>query len=142
MALQCKSISLRIAKCGKSFLKFAVLFLQVDAEQYYSELEEKCTDEFNAEKQRITMKRLGIAFVTLRDERMTAVIVKDYSCVRCRSRPQQSSITTVVQSQRWGVSYAPAPSDIIWFVAEIQNTVFHKASSCNHKLLVFYGDFM
>lgn len=48
-------------------------FLQVDAEQYYSELEEKCTDEFNAEKQRITMKRLGIAFVTLRDERMTAV---------------------------------------------------------------------
>uniref|UniRef100_A0A3P9P265 Transmembrane protein 63C n=1 Tax=Poecilia reticulata TaxID=8081 RepID=A0A3P9P265_POERE len=89
-------------------------FEKVDAEQYYSELEEKCTDEFNAEKQRITMKRLGIAFVTLRDERMTAVIVKDYSRVRCRSRPQQSSITTVVQSQRWGVSYAPAPSDIIW----------------------------
>lgn len=48
-------------------------FLQVDAEQYYSELEEKRTDEFNAEKNRITMKRLGIAFVTFRDERMTAV---------------------------------------------------------------------
>lgn len=46
---------------------------QVDAEQYYSELEEKRTDEFNAEKNRISMKRLGIAFVTLRDERMTAV---------------------------------------------------------------------
>lgn len=48
-------------------------FLQVDAEQYYSELEEKRTDEFNAEKNRISMKRLGIAFVTFRDERMTAV---------------------------------------------------------------------
>lgn len=47
--------------------------LQIDAEQYYSELEEKLTDEFNAEKNRITMKRLGIAFVTFRDERMTAV---------------------------------------------------------------------
>uniref|UniRef100_A0A3Q2QTT3 Transmembrane protein 63C n=1 Tax=Fundulus heteroclitus TaxID=8078 RepID=A0A3Q2QTT3_FUNHE len=82
-------------------------------EEFYHWME-KCTDEFNAEKQRITMKRLGIAFVTLRDERMTAVIVKDYSRVRCRSRPQQSSITTVVQPQRWGVSYAPAPSDIIW----------------------------
>uniref|UniRef100_A0A3Q1FW74 Transmembrane protein 63C n=1 Tax=Acanthochromis polyacanthus TaxID=80966 RepID=A0A3Q1FW74_9TELE len=87
---------------------------KVDAEQYYSELEEKRTDEFNAEKNRITMKRLGIAFVTFRDERMTAVIVKDYSRVHCRRRPQQSSITTVVQSHKWGVSYAPAPSDIIW----------------------------
>lgn len=48
-------------------------FLQVDAEQYYSELEEKWTDEFNAEKNRVSMKRLGIAFVTFRDERMTAV---------------------------------------------------------------------
>ena len=143
-------------------------FLQVDAEQYYSELEEKRTDEFNAEKNRISMKRLGIAFVTFRDERMTAVwvnnnvtsrfmsvssyhyafqsrgqpykpqsdkraliteywsrflhldlfssIVKDYGCVRCRRSPQQSSITTVVQSHKWGVSYAPAPSDIIWSV--------------------------
>lgn len=47
--------------------------LQVDAEQYYSELEEKWTDEFNAEKNRVSMKRLGVAFVTFRDERMTAV---------------------------------------------------------------------
>ncbi|TMS21425.1 Calcium permeable stress-gated cation channel 1 [Larimichthys crocea] len=38
-----------------------------------AELEEKRTDEFNAEKNRIAMKRLGIAFVTFRDERMTAV---------------------------------------------------------------------
>ncbi|XP_067098659.1 calcium permeable stress-gated cation channel 1 [Osmerus mordax] len=89
-------------------------FEQVEAEQYYSELEEKLTDEFNAEKNRISLKRLGVAFVTFRDERMTAVIVKDYSRVRCRRRPQQSSITTVVQSQSWGVGYAPAPSDIIW----------------------------
>ncbi|CAB1415676.1 unnamed protein product [Pleuronectes platessa] len=89
-------------------------FEKVDAEQYYSELEEKRTDEFNAEKHRISLKRLGIAFVTFRDERMTAVIVKDYSRVHCRRRPQQSSITTVVQSQQWGVGYAPAPSDIIW----------------------------
>ncbi|KAL7873257.1 hypothetical protein AOLI_G00123280 [Acnodon oligacanthus] len=89
-------------------------FEQVDAEQYYSELEEKLTDEFNAEKNRITMKRLGIAFVTFRDERMTAVIVKDYSRTCCRRRLQQSSITTVVRSHQWGVRYAPAPIDIIW----------------------------
>lgn len=45
----------------------------MDAEQYYSELEEKLTDEFNAEKHRISLMRLGIAFVTFRDERMTDV---------------------------------------------------------------------
>uniref|UniRef100_A0A3P8U6W3 Transmembrane protein 63C n=1 Tax=Amphiprion percula TaxID=161767 RepID=A0A3P8U6W3_AMPPE len=98
--------------CAQIFCCDICGFEKVDAEQYYSELEEKRTDEFNAEKNRITMKRLGIAFVTFRDERMTA-IVKDYSRVHCRRRPQQSSITTVVQSHKWGVSYAPAPSDII-----------------------------
>uniref|UniRef100_A0A674PI69 Transmembrane protein 63C n=1 Tax=Takifugu rubripes TaxID=31033 RepID=A0A674PI69_TAKRU len=100
--------------CGRSQNTCPRAFLQVDAEQYYSELEEKWTDEFNAEKNRVSMKRLGVAFVTFRDERMTAVIVKDYTCVSCRRRAQQSSVTTVVQSHKWGVSYAPAPSDIIW----------------------------
>ncbi|XP_041827930.1 calcium permeable stress-gated cation channel 1 isoform X2 [Melanotaenia boesemani] len=107
-------IMIKTHPCAQIFCCDICGFEKVDAEQYYSELEEKRTDEFNAEKNRISMKRLGIAFVTFRDERMTAVIVKDYSRVHCRRRPQQSSITTVVQSHKWGVSYAPAPSDIIW----------------------------
>lgn len=45
----------------------------MDAEQYYGELEEKLTDEFNAERNRIMLKRLDMAFVTFQDERMTAV---------------------------------------------------------------------
>lgn len=64
-------ISLRVEDAGKT--RVSNFALQVDAEQYYSELEEKRTDEFNAEKNRISMKRLGIAFVTFHDERMTAV---------------------------------------------------------------------
>ncbi|XP_043119583.1 calcium permeable stress-gated cation channel 1 isoform X1 [Puntigrus tetrazona] len=107
-------IMIKTHPCAQIFCCDLCGFEQVDAEQYYSELEEKLTDEFNAEKNRISMKRLGIAFVTFRDERMTAVIVKDYSRARCRHRPQQSSITTVVRSHQWGVSYAPAPNDIIW----------------------------
>lgn len=43
-------------------------------------------------------------------------IVKDYGRAGCRHKPQQSSITAVVKSHQWGVSYAPAPSDIIWLV--------------------------
>uniref|UniRef100_A0A673X838 Transmembrane protein 63C n=1 Tax=Salmo trutta TaxID=8032 RepID=A0A673X838_SALTR len=107
-------IMIKTHPCSTIFCCDVCGFEQVDAEQYYSELEEKLTDEFNAEKHRISLMRLGIAFVTFRDERMTAVIVKDYSRVRCRQKPQQSSITTVVQSHRWCVDYAPAPSDIIW----------------------------
>ncbi|KAM3870867.1 calcium permeable stress-gated cation channel 1 [Diretmus argenteus] len=114
MAQKEGKIMIKPHPCAQIFCCDFCGFEQVDAEQHYSELEEKLTDEFNAEKNRISLKRLGIAFVTFRDERMTAVIVKDYSRVRCRRRPQQSSITTVVQSHNWGVSYAPAPSDIIW----------------------------
>uniref|UniRef100_A0A8C5WGN2 Transmembrane protein 63C n=1 Tax=Leptobrachium leishanense TaxID=445787 RepID=A0A8C5WGN2_9ANUR len=89
-------------------------FKQVEAEQYYAELEEKLTDEFTAERNRITLKKLGMAFVTFQDERMTAVIIQDYSRPRCRRNPQQSSVTPILQSHRWGVRYAPAPNDIIW----------------------------
>ncbi|GAA6096546.1 calcium permeable stress-gated cation channel 1 isoform X1 [Tachysurus ichikawai] len=107
-------IMIKTHPCAQIFCCDFCGFEQIDAEQYYSELEEKLTDEFNAEKHRITMKRLGIAFVTFRDERMTAVIVKDYRRARCRRKPQQSSITTVVHSHQWDVRYAPAPNDIIW----------------------------
>ncbi|KAG7466427.1 hypothetical protein MATL_G00164630 [Megalops atlanticus] len=107
-------IMIKTHPCAQLFCCDICGFEQVDAEQYYSELEEKLTDEFNAEKNRIALKRLDMAFITFRDERMTAVIVKDYSRARCRRRPQQSSITTVVRSHKWGVDYAPAPNDIIW----------------------------
>uniref|UniRef100_A0A669PLY5 Transmembrane protein 63C n=1 Tax=Phasianus colchicus TaxID=9054 RepID=A0A669PLY5_PHACC len=66
--------------------------------------------------------RLDMAFVTFQDERMTAVILKDYSRIHCRKHPQQSSVTTVVKSHQWGVRYAPAPSDIIWENLSVRGT--------------------
>ncbi|MBN3298775.1 osmosensitive cation channel TMEM63C [Amia ocellicauda] len=107
-------IMIKTHPCAQIFCCDVCGFEQVDAEQYYSELEEKLTDEFNAEKNRISLKRLDMAFVTFQDERMTAVIVKDYNRSVCRRRLQQSSITTVIRSHKWGVTYAPAPNDIIW----------------------------
>ncbi|KAG8448974.1 hypothetical protein GDO86_015878 [Hymenochirus boettgeri] len=89
-------------------------FQQVEAEQYYGELEEKLTDAFTAERNRIALKRLGAVFVTFQDERMTAVIVKDYNRLPCHRSSQQSSITSLLHSHQWKVQYAPAPSDIIW----------------------------
>ena len=43
----------------------------MDAEQYYSELEEQLTDEFNAELNRARLNRLDLIFVTFQDSRMT-----------------------------------------------------------------------
>ncbi|KAG8126357.1 hypothetical protein E2320_021503, partial [Naja naja] len=107
-------IMIKIHPCSRIFCCRICGFEEVDAEQYYGELEEKLTDEFNAERSRIALKRLDMAFVTFQDERMTAIILKDYSRIRCRKHPQQSSVTTVVKSHCWGVGYAPAPNDIIW----------------------------
>ncbi|XP_077179434.1 osmosensitive cation channel TMEM63C isoform X1 [Paroedura picta] len=107
-------IMIKIHPCSRIFCCRICGFEEVDAEQYYGELEEKLTDEFNAERSRIMLKRLNMAFVTFQDERMTATILKDYSRTHCRKHPQQSSVTTVVKSHCWGVKYAPAPNDIIW----------------------------
>ncbi|NWR71275.1 CSC1 protein, partial [Centropus unirufus] len=115
-------IMIKTHPCARIFCCRFCGFEQVDAEQYYGELEEKLTDEFNAERNRITLKRLDMAFVTFQDERMTAVILKDYSHIRCRKHPQQSSVTTVVKSHHWGVCYAPAPSDIIWENLSVRGT--------------------
>ncbi|XP_043929830.1 calcium permeable stress-gated cation channel 1 [Protopterus annectens] len=117
-------IMIKTHPCARIFCCDCCGFEKVDAEQYYSELEEKLTDEFNAERNRINLKRLDMAFVTFQDERMTAVIVKDYGRTRCRRHPQQSSITTVIKSHQWEVSYAPAPSDIIWENLSIHGTVW------------------
>ncbi|CAH2328483.1 calcium permeable stress-gated cation channel 1 [Pelobates cultripes] len=99
-------------------------FKQVEAEQYYAELEEKLTDEFTAERNRVMLKRLGMAFITFQDERMTAVIIQDYSRPHCRRAPQQSSVTPILQSHQWEVQYAPAPIDIIWENLAVTGTVW------------------
>ncbi|XP_043840226.1 calcium permeable stress-gated cation channel 1 isoform X2 [Dromiciops gliroides] len=106
---------IRVHPCSRiCFCQFCKCFKEVDAEQYYSELEERLTDEFNAERSRIHQKRLDAAFVTFQDENMTAVILKDFQWVHCGKTPQQSSVTSVVQSHKWRIFYAPHPKDILW----------------------------
>lgn len=64
-----------------------LLLPQVDAEQYYSELEEQLTDEFNAELTRVPLKRLDLIFVTFQDARTVKRWVLDdqSSNWECRS---------------------------------------------------------
>ncbi|XP_016283828.1 calcium permeable stress-gated cation channel 1 isoform X2 [Monodelphis domestica] len=96
------------------FCHFCKCFKEVDAEQYYSELEERLTDEFNAERSQVYQKRLDVAFVTFQSEKSTSVVLKDYKWSYCGKSPQQSSVTSEIQSHRWKVYYASHPKDIIW----------------------------
>ncbi|XP_058423415.1 calcium permeable stress-gated cation channel 1 isoform X2 [Diceros bicornis minor] len=96
------------------FCKCWTCFKEVDAEQYYSELEEQLTDEFNAELNRVRLKRLDLIFVTFQDTRMTKRIQDDYKYIQCGVPPQQSSVTTIVKSYYWRIALAPHPKDIIW----------------------------
>ncbi|XP_054571855.1 calcium permeable stress-gated cation channel 1 [Eptesicus fuscus] len=108
-------VMIRIHPCSRlCFCKCWTCFKEVDAEQYYSELEEQLTDEFNAELSRVPLKRLDLIFVTFQDTRMTMRIVKDYRFIQCGVRPQQSSVTTIIKSHHWRVAFAPHPKDIIW----------------------------
>ncbi|XP_053553352.1 calcium permeable stress-gated cation channel 1 isoform X2 [Bombina bombina] len=104
-------ILIKTHRCGRLC---PCCFQEVEAEQYYAEVEERATDEFTAERNRIALKRLGITFVTFQDDRMTAVIIQDYSRTLCRRSLQQSSVTPLLHSHQWVVRYAPAPNDIIW----------------------------
>ncbi|XP_074146018.1 calcium permeable stress-gated cation channel 1 isoform X2 [Sminthopsis crassicaudata] len=106
---------IRVHPCSRiCFCQCCKCFKEVDAEQYYSELEEKLTDEFNAERSLIHQKRLDAAFVTFEDEKMTALILKDFKWIHWGKAPQSSSVTSVVQSHKWRVFYAPHPKDILW----------------------------
>ncbi|KAK2509912.1 hypothetical protein MC885_007185 [Smutsia gigantea] len=108
-------VMVKVHPCSRlCFCKCWTCFKEVDAEQYYSELEEQLTDEFNAELNRVRLKRLDLIFVTFQDSRMTKHIQEDYKYVQCGVRPQQSSVTTVIKSYRWRVAHAPHPKDIIW----------------------------
>ncbi|XP_034498686.1 calcium permeable stress-gated cation channel 1 isoform X2 [Ailuropoda melanoleuca] len=106
---------IKVHPCSRlCFCKCWTCFKEVDAEQYYSELEEQLTDEFNAELNRVRLKRLDLIFVTFQDARMTKHIREDYKYIQCGASPQQSSVSTVVKSYRWRVTLAPHPKDIIW----------------------------
>ncbi|XP_012658969.1 calcium permeable stress-gated cation channel 1 isoform X1 [Otolemur garnettii] len=108
-------VMIRTHPCSRlCFCKCWPCFKEVDAEQYYSELEEQLTDEFNEELNRVLLKRLDLIFVTFQDASMAKRVRDDYKYIQCGMHPQQSSVTTIVKSHCWRVTVAPHPKDIVW----------------------------
>ncbi|KAF4017680.1 hypothetical protein G4228_009283 [Cervus hanglu yarkandensis] len=108
-------VMIKVHPCSRlCFCRCWACFKEVDAEQYYSELEEQLTDEFNAELNRARLNRLDLIFVTFQDSRMTKHILQDYKFIHCGMSPKESSVTTIVKSYQWRVVRAPHPKEIIW----------------------------
>uniref|UniRef100_A0A8C2NRD0 Transmembrane protein 63C n=1 Tax=Capra hircus TaxID=9925 RepID=A0A8C2NRD0_CAPHI len=108
-------VMIKVHPCSRlCFCRCWACFKEVDAEQYYSELEEQLTDEFNAELNRARLKRLDLIFVTFQDSRMTKHILQDYKFIHCGMSPKESSVSTIVKSYHWRIVRAPHPRDIIW----------------------------
>nr|XP_006817068.1 PREDICTED: transmembrane protein 63B-like [Saccoglossus kowalevskii] len=85
----------------------------VDAIEYYTELETKYTDESNEERRIAYSSNLGMAFVTVHNEKIAAKIVQDYKTLKT-TPPTISSVSTQLNSTRWKLDYAPSPDNIKW----------------------------
>lgn len=96
---------------------------KVDAIAYYSEEERVLMDEVLEEKNRALHSNLGIAFVTVQTEGMSARIKNDYATFKT-GPPTVSSVSKQIHSTVWEVEYAPTPDDLIWENLSASTTVW------------------
>ncbi|XP_072032157.1 LOW QUALITY PROTEIN: calcium permeable stress-gated cation channel 1-like [Amphiura filiformis] len=104
---------LRAGVCGQIGCCDFIGGPQVDAIEYYSNLEESLTREVMDEKRIALQSNLGMAFVTVHSEAMGTKIVNDYATFKT-GPPTVSSVSKQLHSTVWQVHFAPKPDDIIW----------------------------
>lgn len=90
-----------------------------EAVGYYTKLEAKLKEESRKEREKVSSKPLGMAFVTFQNEAMTAIILKDFNACKCqgchcRREPKSSPFSTNLYTHDWAVSYAPDPQNVYW----------------------------
>lgn len=96
---------------------------KVDAIAYYSEKETALMGQVMDEKHRALHSNLGIAFVTLQTDSMSARIKNDYATFKT-GPPTVSSVSKQIHSTVWEVEYAPTPDDLIWENLSASTTVW------------------
>ncbi|XP_056674283.1 CSC1-like protein 2 isoform X3 [Monodelphis domestica] len=92
---------------------------EVEAIQYYTELEQKLKEEYKQEQEKVNQKPLGMAFVTFHNESIAALILKDFNACNwqgftCQGEPRSSSCSDSLNINNWTVSFAPDPQNIYW----------------------------
>ncbi|XP_036621684.1 CSC1-like protein 2 isoform X2 [Trichosurus vulpecula] len=92
---------------------------EVEAIQYYTQLEQKLKEEYKQEQEKVNQKPLGMAFVTFHNESIAALILKDFNACNwqgctCQGEPRSSSCSDSLNITNWTVSFAPDPQNIYW----------------------------
>ncbi|KAM9853522.1 CSC1-like protein 2 [Aulostomus maculatus] len=90
-----------------------------EAVSYYTELEAKTKDAVRKERERVSRKPLGMAFVTLQNESIAASIMKDFNTFKCQRfnrtrRPKTCHLSAKLRTNHWKIDYAPDPQNIHW----------------------------
>ncbi|XP_071835242.1 calcium permeable stress-gated cation channel 1-like isoform X2 [Apostichopus japonicus] len=118
-----KRPSLRPGTCGQIGCCDCCGGAKVDAIAYYSEEARVLMDDVLEEKNRALTSNLGIAFVTVHTEGMSARIKNDYATFKT-GPPTVSSVSKQIHSTVWEVEYAPTPDDLIWENLSASTTVW------------------
>uniref|UniRef100_A0A3Q3X3S4 Uncharacterized protein n=1 Tax=Mola mola TaxID=94237 RepID=A0A3Q3X3S4_MOLML len=91
---------------------------QEEAVSYYTKMEAQLKEECKKEREKVTSKPLGMAFVTFQNESITATILKDFNACKCQGcsfrEPKSSQFSHKLQTRNWTISYAPDPQNIYW----------------------------
>ncbi|XP_030637270.1 CSC1-like protein 1 [Chanos chanos] len=101
---------------------------KVDAIDYYSAQETCLHEEMKKQRENVHDHPLGMAFVTLQTESMTAHILKDFNALDfrdgfvrgCGREPQPSTNSEALKVRQWRVSHAPHPNNIYWENLSVQ----------------------
>ena len=123
----------------------------VDALTFYTREEQALKQQVEREKAKVKTKSIGVAFVTFDSVEAAEAVSKDHAgttiwswclprfvllcCRRRRSRPV-SSLSNLLEPQRWRVRVSPPPDDIYWEnLGELHSLFFLKTLFIN--ILVF-----
>ena len=114
--------------CGKS----------VDALTFYKREEEAYMKMVDDEKARIRTKSIGIAFITFTHLADAKSVLKDHTAkCGCLTSPPSSSLSNLLEPQKWAVRVAPPPEDIYWEnLSETHSLFFVRAFLINVVLFV------
>uniref|UniRef100_A0A8C4NH46 Transmembrane protein 63A n=1 Tax=Eptatretus burgeri TaxID=7764 RepID=A0A8C4NH46_EPTBU len=99
-----------------AFYVIVLWYVQVNALEYYTNIETRLNEEFEKEQQLVPSKPLGMAFVTFEDDKSPAI--------RCLRKQKASRYSSQLKSLRWTVRYAPDPNSVIWENLPVQGMMW------------------
>ncbi|XP_078000639.1 osmosensitive cation channel TMEM63C-like [Glandiceps talaboti] len=105
--------TLRAGTCGQLSCCDSCGGPKVDAIEFYAVTENKYAEDVLEERRIAYSSNLGMAFVTVHNEKIAAKIVQDYKTLKT-TPPTISSVSTQLNSTRWKLDYAAAPDNIKW----------------------------